>query len=144
MEKLRIKPTAEAVAILFGFFTALTALSFVFDKGTADAVRVLLYEWGAFPLLCAICGGVVAQKSGFLPLYGILSGLCFIPFMYLFYAEQNYYVILMYAIFGYVGTILGFILYKKEVKRIESGEPPKKRTSILLKLFDRHHIDKYK
>lgn len=144
MQKLRIKPTLEATAVLLGFFAVFTAISFLFDLSTGNAVRILLYEWGAFPMLCAIVGGVVSEKSGFLPFYGLLSGIVFIPFMYLFYDEQNYYVVLMYVIFGYIGTLFGYFLYRKEVRRIESGSPKEKRKSILLMLFDRHHIDKYK
>ena len=64
MKKLNLKPTGEAAAILFGFFAVLTAASCAMQAGTADAVRVVIYEWGAFPLLCAIVGGVIARKSG--------------------------------------------------------------------------------
>lgn len=144
MKKLNLKPTGEAVAILFGFFAVLTAASCAMQAGTADAVRVVIYEWGAFPLLCAIVGGVIARKSGFLPLYGLCCGAIFVPFMYLFYSEQNWYVILMYCIFGYVGTVFGWALFRREVHRIEEGRPEKKRKPLLLKLFDRHNIDQYK
>lgn len=144
MKKLNLKPTGEAAAILFGFFAVLIAASCAMQAGTADAVRVVIYEWGAFPLLCAIVGVVVARKSGFLPLYGLCCGAIFVPFMYSFYSEQNWYVILMYCIFGYVGTAMGWLLFRKEVRRIEEGRPEKKRKPLLLKLFDRHNIDQYK
>lgn len=144
MKKLNLKATGEAAAILFGFFAVLIAVSCALQSGTADAVRVVIYEWGAFPLLCAIVGGVVAQKSGFLPLYGLCCGAIFVPFMYSFYAEQNWYVVLMYVIFGYAGDTMGWLLFRKEVRRIEEGRPVQKRKPLLLKLFDRHHIDQYK
>ena len=144
MKKLNFKATGHAAAILFGFFAVLIAISCALEAGTADAVRVVIFEWGAFPLLCAIVGGVVAQKNGFLPLYGLCCGLLFIPFMYAFYSERNWYVILMYCIFGYVGTALGWFLFCKEVRRIEENRPVKKRKPLLLKLFDRHNIDQYK
>lgn len=144
MNKLNLKPTGKAVAILFGFFAVLIAISCALESGTADAVRVVIFEWGTFPLLCAITGGVVAKQDGFLPLYGICCGAIFVPFMYAFFAEQNRYVVLMYCIFGYVGTAMGWVLYRKEVRRIEQGRPQQKRKPLLLKLFDRHHIDQYK
>ena len=143
MEKLNLKATGQAAAILFGFFSVLTAASCAMEPGTADAVRVVIYEWGAFPLLCAIVGGV-AQKSGFLPLFGISCSAIFVPFMYAFYSEQNWYVVLMYCIFGYAGTLFGWLMFRKEVRRIEEGRPEKKRKPLLLKLFDRHNIDQYK
>lgn len=144
MKKLNLKPTGEAAAILFGFFAVLAAASCAMQAGTASAVRVVIYEWGAFPLLCAIVGGVIARKSGFLPLYGLCCGAIFVPFMYSFYSEQNWYVILMYCIFGYVGTVFGWVLFRREVRRIEEGRPEKKHKPLLLKLFDRHNIDQYK
>ena len=144
MKRLNLKATGQAAAILLGFFAVLIAISCALEAGTADAVRVVIFEWGAFPLLCAIVGGVVAQKNGFLPLYGLCCGLLFIPFMYAFYSERNWYVILMYCIFGYVGTALGWFLFCKEVRRIEENRPVKKRKPLLLKLFDRHNIDRYK
>ena len=122
MEKLNLKATGQAAAILFGFFSVLTAASCAMEPGTADAVRVVIYEWGAFPLLCAIVGGVVAQKSGFLPLFGISCGAIFVPFMYAFYSEQNWYVVLMYCISAGLCSARRFDALKRAVRK-KSGSP---------------------
>ena len=65
MKNLNLKPTGEAAAILFGFFAVLTAASCAMQAGTADAVRVVIYEWGAFPLLCAIVAASSPAKAAF-------------------------------------------------------------------------------
>ncbi|MBQ6878371.1 MAG: hypothetical protein IJO22_08260 [Oscillospiraceae bacterium] len=57
MEKLKLKATAEAAAILLGFFVFGTLISFLFDEVTAELFRLVILEWGAFPMLCAITGG---------------------------------------------------------------------------------------
>ncbi len=143
MEKLKIKATAEAVAILLGFFIFGILISFLFDEETAELFRIVLLEWGAFPMLCAITGGVVSMKSGFMPLYGIFCGAVFLPFMFLFF-ETNWGFAAAYAIFGAAGSLFGHWLFLKEVKRIEEGRPEKKRKSIIFELFDRYDTKKYK
>ena len=143
MEKLKIKATAEAVAILLGFFIFGILISFFFDEETANLFRIVLLEWGAFPMLCAICGGVVSMKNGFMPIYGILSGAIFIPFMFLFF-ETNWGLVIAYALFGAFGSLFGHWLYLKEVKRIEEGRPEKKRKSFIFEMFDRYDTKKYK
>ena len=144
MKSLNLKPTRTALLLLLGFYAVCLLGTLFLPEGTADAVRVVLMEWGAFPLLSAIVGGVIAQQSGFLPLYGLGAGLLFIPFLFLFFEERNPYVILMYILFGYVGTLFGTFLYKKEVRRLENGEKEEKKKPLLLRLFDRYHIDQYK
>ena len=62
MEKLKLKATAEASVILIGFFVFGILVSFLFDEATGELFRVVLLEWGAFPMLCAICGGVVSME----------------------------------------------------------------------------------
>mgnify|MGYP003306471501 CR=1 FL=1 len=99
MEKLKLKATAEAFAILLGFFVFGILVSFLFDEATAELFRLLILEWGAFPMLCAICGGVVSMKNGFMPLYGIFAGAVFLPFMFLFF-ETNWGFAAAYVIFG--------------------------------------------
>lgn len=143
MEKLKIKATAEAAAILLGFFVFGILISFLFDEATAELFRVVLLEWGAFPMLCAITGGVVSMKNGFMPLYGILSGVIFLPFMFFFF-EVNWGLLIAYMLFGIAGSLFGHWLYLKEVKRIEEGKPEKKRKSIILEMFDRYDTKKYK
>ena len=143
MEKLKIKATAEAAAILLGFFVFGILLSYIFDEATAELFRIVLLEWGAFPMLCAIIGGVVSMKNGFMPLYGIFAGLIYIPFMLLFF-ETNWALALAYALFGMLGSLFGHWLYKKEVRRIEEGKPEKKRKSYLFEMFDRYDTKKYK
>ena len=143
MEKLKIKATAEAVAILLGFFIFGILISFLFDEETANLFRIVLLEWGAFPMLCAITGGVVSMKNGFLPLYGIFCGAAFLPFMFLFF-EVNWGLAIAYVLFGIAGSVFGHWLYLKEVKRIEEGRPEKKRKSIIFSMFDRYDTKKYK
>ena len=143
MEKLKLKATAEAVAILLGFFIFGILVSFLFDEETAGLFRLIILEWGAFPMLCAICGGVVSMKNGFMPLYGIFAGLIYVPFMLLFF-ETNWALVLAYALFGILGSLFGHWLYKKEVRRIEEGKPEKKRKSYLFEMFDRYDTKKYK
>lgn len=143
MEKLKLKPTAEASAILLGFFIFGIVMSFLFDEETAELFRVVLLEWGAFPMLCAITGGVISMKSGFMPLYAPISGLVFVPFMFLFF-EVNWLLVIAYGLFGLLGTLFGHWLYKKEVKRIEEGKPEKRRKSVIFSLFDRYDTKKYK
>lgn len=143
MEKLKLKATAEAVAILLGFFVFGILLSFLLDEATGELFRVVLLEWGAFPMLCAICGGVVSMKNGFMPLYGIFSGAIFLPFMFIFF-ETNWGLAAAYALFGALGSLFGHWLYLKEVKRIEEGKPEKHRKSIIFSLFDRYDTKKYK
>ena len=143
MEKLKIKATAEAAAILLGFFVFGILLSYIFDEATAELFRIVLLEWGAFPMLCAIIGGVVSMKNGFMPLYGIFAGLIYVPFMLLFF-ETNWALVLAYALFGILGSLFGHWLYKKEVRRIEEGKPEKKRKSYLFEMFDRYDTKKYK
>ena len=143
MEKLKIKATAEAAAILLGFFVFGILLSYIFDEATAELFRIVLLEWGAFPMLCAIIGGVVSMKNGFMPLYGIFAGLIYVPFMLVFF-ETNWALALAYALFGILGSLFGHWLYKKEVKRIEEGKPEKKRKSYLFEMFDRYDTKKYK
>lgn len=145
IENLKIKRTLPYLYIQLGFYLICNLLTLLLDAEMGEAVRVLILEWGAFPMLCAITGGVMAEKEGFLPLYGIASAILFIPFLFLFYSEFNVYIILMYAIMGYAGTFIGYILYRKEVSRIEKGLPEKPRKrSFLFKLMDRHNIDQYK
>ena len=129
MEKLKLKATAEALAILLGFFIFGIIVSFFFDEVTAGLFRLVILEWGAFPMLCAICGGVVSMKSGFMPLYGIFAGAVFVPFMLLFF-EANLGIVIAYALFGILGSAFGHWLYLKEVKRIEEGKPEKRRKFI--------------
>lgn len=143
MEKLKIKATAEAAAILLGFFVFGILLSYIFDEATAELFRIVLLEWGAFPMLCAIIGGVVSMKNGFMPLYGIFAGIIYVPFMLLFF-ETNWALVLAYALFGILGSLFGHWLYKKEVRRIEEGKPEKKRKSYLFEMFDRYDTKKYK
>lgn len=143
MEKLKIKATAEAAAILLGFFVFGILMSLLFDEATAEIFRVVLLEWGAFPMLCAIVGGVVSMKSGFMPVYGIVSGAIFVPFMFLFF-ETNWGLVIAYAFFGALGSLFGHWLYLKEVKRIEEGKPEKRRKSIIFSMFDRYDTKKYK
>ena len=143
MEKLKIKATAEAAAILLGFFVFGILLSYIFDEATAKLFRIVLLEWGAFPMLCAIIGGVVSMKNGFMPLYGIFAGIIYVPFMLLFF-ETNWALALAYALFGILGSLFGHWLYKKEVRRIEEGKPEKKRKSYLFEMFDRYDTKKYK
>ena len=118
MEKLKIKATAEAATILLGFFVFGILLSYIFDEATAELFRIVLLEWGAFPMLCAIIGGVVSMKNGFMPLYGIFAGLIYVPFMLVFF-ETNWALVLAYALFGILGSLFGHWLYKKEVRRIK-------------------------
>ena len=143
MEKLKLKATAEAAAILLGFFIFGILISFLFDEATAELFRLVLLEWGAFPMLCAITGGVVSMKNGFMPLYGILSGAIFLPFMFIFF-ETNWGLVVAYALFGTLGSLFGHFLYLKEVRRIEEGRPEKRRKSIIFSLFDRYDTKKYK
>ena len=144
MKSWNPKPTLTASAILLGFYAVCLAGTLLLPEGTADAVRVVLLEWGAFPMLCAITGGVVSEKSGFMPLFGPLAGLSFLPFLFLCFEEKNLYVILMYMIFGTVGSLFGTFLFRKEVRRIESGEKEEHKKPLLLRLFDRHNLDQYK
>ncbi len=143
MEKLKIKATAEAVAILIGFFVFGILISFLLNEEVRELFMVVLLEWGAFPMLCAIVGGVVSMKSGFMPLYGIFAGAVYIPFMFLFF-EQNWPLAVAYGLFGVLGSAFGHWLYRKEVKRIEEGRPEKRRKSIIFELFDRYDTKKYK
>ena len=143
MEKLKLKATAEAAAILLGFFVFGILISLLFDEVTAELFRIVILEWGAFPMLCAICGGVVSMKNGFMPFYGILSGAIFLPFMFLFF-EPNWGLAIAYALFGALGSLFGHWLFLKEVKRIEEGRPEKKRKSIIFSMFDRYDTKKYK
>ena len=143
MEKLKLKATAEAAAILLGFFVFGILISLVFDEESAELFRVVLLEWGAFPMLCAITGGVVSSKNGFMPLYGIISAAVFIPFMFLFF-EVNWGLVVAYGLFGALGSLFGHWLFLKEVKRIEEGKPEKKRKSIIFSLFERYDTKKYK
>lgn len=143
MEKLKLKATAEAFAILLGFFVFGILVSFLFDEASAELFRLLILEWGAFPMLCAIVGGVVSMKNGFMPFYGILSGATFLPFMFLFF-ETNWGLVIAYALFGALGSLFGHWLYLKEVKRIEEGRPEKRRKSIIFSMFDRYDTKKYK
>ena len=143
MEKLKLKATAEASAILLGFFVFGILVSFLFDEATAELFRLIILEWGAFPMLCAICGGVVSMKNGFMPLYGILAGAIFVPFM-LFFFEPNWGLAVAYALFGMLGSLFGHWLYLKEIKRIEEGKPEKKRKSFIFEMFDRYDTKKYK
>lgn len=143
MEKLKLKATAEAAAILLGFFVFGILLSFLFDEETAELFRIVLLEWGAFPMLCAIVGGVVSMKNGFMPFYGILSGAIFLPFMFLFF-ETNWGLAAAYAVFGILGSLFGHWLFIREVKRIEEGRPEKHRKSIIFSMFDRYNTKKYK
>lgn len=143
MKKLKLKATAEACAILLGFFVFGILISYLFDDATAELFRLVILEWGSFPMLCAIVGGVVSMKSGFMPFYGILSGLIFLPFM-LFFFEVNWGLFAACAIFGILGSLFGHWLYLKEVKRIEEGKPEKHRKSIIFSLFDRYDTKKYK
>ena len=143
MEKLKIKATAEAAAILLGFFIFGILISFLFDEVTADMFRVVLLEWGAFPMLCAIVGGVVSSKNGFMPFYGIICGAIFIPFMFVFF-EANWGLCAAYVLFGILGSLFGYWLYLKEIKRIEEGKPEKHRKSVIFSMFDRYDTKKYK
>ena len=143
MKKLKLKATAEASAILTGFFVFGILVSLLFDEASADIFRVVLLEWGAFPMLCAIVGGVVSMKSGFMPLYGIFCGVIFVPFMLVFFAA-NWALVVAYALFGALGSLYGHWLYLKEIKRIEEGRPEEKRRSIICSLFDRYDTKKYK
>lgn len=143
MEKLKLRPTAEAAAILLGFFIFGIGISFLFDSETAGLFRLIILEWSAFPMLCAIIGGVVSAKNGFMPLYGILSGIIFIPFMLIFFGE-NWALAAAYAVFGLLGSLFGHWLFRKEVRRIEEGKPEKHRKSIIFSLFDRYDTKKYK
>ena len=145
MEKLKIRKTLPYVGIIAGFYLVLLCLTLFLEGAEAELVRIFLLEWCVFPMLAAITGGVMAQKEGFLPLFGLFAGLVYIPFMYLFFAERTWDVVFMYAVFGYVGSAFGAFLHYKEVKRIEEGRPPKpRRRSFIFKLFDRHNIDQYK
>lgn len=143
MEKLKIKATAEASAILLGFFVFGILVSYLFDKETAELFRLVILEWGSFPMLCAITGGVVSMKNGFMPLYGIFSAVVFLPFMFLFF-EMNWGLVVAYGLFGALGSLFGHWLFLKEVKRIEEGRPEKKRKSIIFSLFDRYDTKNYK
>ncbi|MBQ8788221.1 MAG: hypothetical protein IJZ58_01735 [Oscillospiraceae bacterium] len=143
MKKLKLKATAEAAAILLGFFIFGILLSFLFDEVTAELFRLVILEWGAFPMLCAITGGVVSAKNGFMPIYGILSGVIFLPFMFFFF-ETNWGLAVAYALFGALGSLFGHWLYLKEVRRIEEGRPEKRRKSIIFSMFDRYDTKKYK
>ena len=143
MEKLKLKPTAEASTILLGFFIFGIGVSFLFDEETAKLFRLVILEWGSFPMLCAITGGVVSMKNGFMPLYGIFSGIIFLPFMFLFF-ETNWVLVVAYALFGMLGSLFGHWLYLKEIKRIEEGLPEKKRKSFIFEMFDRYDTKKYK
>ena len=143
MEKLKLKPTAEASAILLGFFIFGIGVSFLFDEETAKLFRLVILEWGSFPMLCAITGGVVSMKNGFMPLYGIFSGIIFLPFMFLFF-ETNWGLVVACVLFGALGSLFGHWLFLKEVKRIEEGLPEKKRKSFIFEMFDRYDTKKYK
>ena len=143
MEKLKLKATAEASVILLGFFIFGMLVSFLFDEVTAELFRLIILEWGAFPMLCAICGGVVSMKNGFMPLYGIFAGAIFVPFM-LFFFEPNWGLVVAYALFGMLGSLFGHWLYLKEIKRIEEGRPEKHRKSIIFSMFDRYDTKNYK
>ena len=145
MKTLKIKETLPYLGILAGFYIVLLALTYFLDYNTGEATRVVLLEWGAFPMLSAIVGGVMAQKTGFMPVYGVFAGVLFIPIMYLCFNEKNWYIVLMYVVFGYVGELFGTFLHYKEVKRIEEGRPEKEyKRPFWFKMFDRHDIDKYK
>ena len=143
MNKLKLKATGEAFVILLGFFVCGILVSFLFDEVTAELFRLVILEWGAFPMLCAIVGSVVSSKNGFMPLYGIASGLIFIPFMFGFF-EENWALVIAYALLGLLGSLFGHFLYLKEIKRIEEGKPEKRRKSVILSLFDRYNTKKYK
>ena len=143
MEKLKLKATAEASVILLGFFVFGILVSFMFDEETAKLFRLIILEWGAFPMLCAICGGVVSMKNGFMPLYGIFAGAVFLPFMFIFF-ETNWGLAVAYALLGMLGSLFGHWLYLKEIKRIEEGRPEKRRKSIIFSMFDRYDTKNYK
>ena len=143
MKKLKLKATAEASAILLGFFLFGILISLLFDEVTANLFRIVLLEWAAFPMLCAIVGGVVSMKNGFMPLYGICAGIIFLPFMLIFF-ETNWELLIAHALFGMLGSLFGHWFFLIEVKRIEEGRPEKKRKSILFDMFDRYDTKKYK
>ncbi len=144
MNKLNLKATAEATALLFGFFTVGIIISFFFDPVTSSLFRAVILEWGAFPMLCAIIGGVVSSKQNFMPLYGVISGVMLIPFALLFFEELNWYLVIAYGLLGMLGSLFGYFLFLKEVKRIEEGKPEKRRRSVIFSLFDRYGTKKYK
>ncbi len=143
MEKLKLKATAESLAILIGFYVFGIAVSFLFDKVTGELFRLIILEWGAFPMLSAIVGGVVSSKKGFMPLYGLGAGIAFVIFMLIFF-ETNWYLALAHILFGILGSLFGHYLYLKEIKRIEEGKPEKVKRSIIFSLFDRYDTKKYK
>lgn len=144
MKDLKLKKTLPYILIQLGFYTVLTFLTFLIGNAeTAAGVRVVILEFGAFPMLCAITGWTMAQKEGFLPLFGAASALIFIPFMYGCFEVQELFVILIYAVLGYAGTLVGYFQYMKEVKRIEEGRPPEPRRKTLLeKWADRYKLDR--
>ena len=83
MKSLKLKDTFVSIAILAGFYVVLLALTYFLDYDAGEATRVVILEWGAFPMLSAIVGGVMAQKVGFMPIYGALAGIVFVPMMYI-------------------------------------------------------------
>ena len=48
MKKLNFKATGQAAAILFGFFAVLIAISCALEAGTADDVRVVIFNGELF------------------------------------------------------------------------------------------------
>ncbi len=143
MKKLNLKATGEASAILAGFFLFGIGISFFFEGETAYFFRIFLLEWSAFPMLSAIVGGVVSMKKGFMPLYGLCAGAIFSIFMLLCF-EVNWYLAIANILFGALGSLFGYFLFLKEVKRIEEGKPEKVRRSVIFSLFDRYNTKQYK
>lgn len=143
MEKLKLKATAEAAAILFGFFVFGILMSLFFDKTTKELFLVIILEWGAFPMLCAIIGGVISMQKGFMPFYGLICAIIFLPFMFVFF-ETNWAIVIAYVLFGVLGSLFGHWMFLKEVKRIEEGKPEKKRKSLIFSLLNRYDTKKYK
>ncbi len=146
MEKLKLKATVEAAAVLLGFFVFGILVSFLFDEVTKELFLIIILEWGAFPMLCAIVGGVVSAKNGFMPFYGLLCAIIFLPFMFAFF-EVNRALVIAYALFGVLGSAFGHWMFLKEVKRIESGKAERKRKSVIFSLlgkYDRYDTKNYK
>lgn len=98
--------------ILYAFLTAITYFAVpLFIKDTGSATAILLIIAPAITLVCALVYGIFRGFDFLIPL---ITGLLFLPTVFIFYNSSAWVYTVFYALVALFGNGVGRVFYSKK------------------------------
>lgn len=143
---LKIKESLQYIAIMAaGLWLAPLAGGWM-AEADREVYLVYLLLISGLPMLAAATGYVMGDRDGvcppFYPAVFLLSYGSAAAFFSGYGAAWK--TALVYTALAMAGSFFGWLHRQKRIRDLLSGKKEAAKTPLLLRLFDRYHIDKYK